>query len=154
MSSQRYSRQSRLREFEFSGLPSPPTVILDINCDTVYAPTNDGKIAGRIGVAKHRDGKAFLTYKERDVHYYRKGDGYAISKGILTYLTRNTVYHIIMYESERNRTLEFGIGQYVEDGRRVQHAPSGDPQVYVPENEARHIWHDHNPEMDVRGGSS
>lgn len=144
------SRQCRLDEFDARGLPDAPLVILDINADTVHAPTGDGKVAGHIGPVKHRSGNAYIARKERDKHRYRKGGGYAVSKKILTYLMRHSVHHLIWYEAERNRALEFGIAQYVENGRRVAHAPKGDPQVYVPDTEARHVWIDHCPVLDVR----
>lgn len=147
------SKQTRLDQFEPGGLPDPPLVILDINCDTVYAPTNDGKIAGHIGPVKHRRGRAFVSRRTRQEHYYRDGGGYAISKSILGYLTRHTAHHIIMHETDRSTALEFGIAQYVEDGQRVEHAPRGDPQVYVPKSDARHTWQNHDPVLDVRGGS-
>lgn len=144
------ARQARLREFGEDGLPDPPLVILDVNAETVYAPGGDGKVAGHIGVARGRDGKAYVSRKNPERHRYWKGGGYALSRKILKLLMRKGVHHLLWYEHERNRVLEFGISDYKERGRRVKHAPPGDPQVYVPDNEARHVWLEHAPILDAR----
>jgi len=147
--SSRRARQARLREFEGSGLPPAPRVIIDANADTVYAPSGDGKVAGHIGIEKHRGGNAYVAYKDRAKHYYHKGGGYALSKGILTYLMRESV-HSMYWVENGEKTYEYGIKQYVEDSQRVQHAPIGDPQVYVPCKDARHVWWNHDAKWDVR----
>lgn len=147
-------RQTRLDEHRGGGMPDPPLVIVDRNADTVHAPRSreddtGGKVAGYIGPIKNRDGMAYVSRKVRTKHRYRKGGGYALSKKILHYLM-NRAHHLVWYEAERNRTLEFSIRQYVEDSERVKHAPAGDPQVYVPDTEARHIWPDHTGLLDAR----
>lgn len=153
MSSARVTHWQRtLDEFDEDGLPDKPLVIIDVNAETVRSPTGNGNIVGRIGPCKNREGYAFITRRDRREHYYRRGGGYALSKKLLHYLL-NQVYHIMIHEKRRNRTLEFGIAQYVEDAERVQHAPKGDPQVCVPVEDARHVWHDYNAEFDVRGGA-
>lgn len=151
----RFNRQTRLDEHQNGGLPDPPLVIIDRNAEPVYAPRSrdddtGGKVAGYIGAIKNRDGTAYVSRKVRSEHYYRKGRGYALSKKILHYLMTKDVHHLIWYESERNRTLEFGIRQYVEDSERVKYAPAGDPQVYVPSKDARHIWVGHMGLLDAR----
>lgn len=143
------AHQKRLTEFGPDGLPPTPRVIIDVNADTVHAPTGNGKVAGHIGIDKHRGGNAYVAYKERTTHYYRKGGGYALSKKILFYLTKNDV-HTLYWVEDGETTYEFGIRQYVEESDRVQHAAGGDPQVYVPNADARHIWHDHNALWDTR----
>jgi len=149
MMARQTARQARLREFDRGSLPPQPVVIVDINADTVYAPSGDGKVAGHIGIDKHRAGSAYVAHKDKSKHHYRKGGGYALSKGILTYLMRNDV-HTLYWVENGETTYEFGIKQYVEDSNRVQHAPAGDPQVYVPNEDARHIWWNHDAKWDTR----
>lgn len=144
------ARQCRLTEFDADGLPTPPVVILDVNAEPVRAPTGDGTVAGHIGAVKHRGGRAYVSRKVRSKHHYWTGGGYALSVKILHYLMRQGVHHLIWYETENNRTLEYGISQYVEDGEPVRYAPKDDPQVCVPDDDARHFWLDHTPVLDAR----
>jgi hypothetical protein len=159
--SNRWSRQTRLGQYDAGGLPSAPHVVLDVNCVPIDAPSNDDqtderKLAGHVGVDKDRDGWSYVSRKIRGDHLYRKKKGYAMSTRILHRLQTmskpvNTLY---WWEDRRNMTYEFSIEQYADPTTRmrVHDAPRGDRQVVVPLSEAEHVWHDHCPIIDTRRG--
>jgi hypothetical protein len=145
--------QRHLGEFEYGGLPDKPVVIIDANSTAVRVPTDKTKLAGRIGIDKKRGGKAYVSHKKRQKHYYRKKGGYAISIQILNRLMNeaHTLYWVEHTRGDTHpTTYEFGIKQYVEESDKVEHASVGDPQVIVSNEDARHIWPDHDAEADLR----
>lgn len=145
--------QSSLSEYDDGDRPEPPRVIIDVNVNEIRAPSDNTKLAGKIGIDKRKKGKAYISHKKRGRHLYRKKQGYAISTRIL-HILNNRVHTLYWVEHDHSSThpttYEFSLDQYLEDALGVKHAPENDPQVVLPNDEANHIWPNHNPEHDVR----
>lgn len=152
MATHGFNRQTVLPEYADGELPRPPRVILDHGVtEAVRAPTDASKIAGHIGVDKHREGLSYVSRKVRSRHFYRKGGGYAISKGIITFLRNKGVQNLYFYEEGSRTCYEFRRTQFERDARPVKHAPRDDPQVVLALGDARAVWPNHgDPKLDYR----
>jgi hypothetical protein len=139
---------------ETDGAPDhPPIVKLTTAAEAIRPPAKPGKIAGWVGRDDER-GKTFVSLKDREKHYYRVGEGYALSLKIVGMLQARDVQTVVIYEMDEGRTLVFNLAQFA-GGDEVEHAPDGDPQHYVPESAALEEWTDAgNPVLDVRSSGS
>jgi hypothetical protein len=107
-------------------------------------------ICGYIGKDSLR-GWCFVSRKVRETHYYRVGEGYAMSCAVIGKLQYHDVEFVVFWESDEHRTLVFRLDQYAS-GDDVAHAPNDDPQQYVPESAALEVWENvPDPKVDIRG---
>lgn len=120
----------------------------------VPAPTAPDKPAGFVGRARNRsteNGRGAVCYSTRrkGYHFYREGEGYAISDSILARLDRIDASLIFAHEADTGDVYEFPLRTYL-NGDPVperQLLDENDPQTYVPIDEARYVWRDHHSKM-------
>lgn len=113
----------------------------------------DTRLAGFICWMRHRRMRCYSSWR-RAFHYYREGEGYAISAEVLARARQHDASRVVIHEAEDHGddAFEYGMDQwlnadFVEEGHL---ADSDDPQRYLPEDEAMHTWPGHAPELFVR----
>ncbi len=109
----------------------------------VWSPTAPSKPAGFVGKDRRRDYKVYTT-RRKPYHFYREGNGYAVSNSILSTLAETGVSRIIFHTADGEDVYEFATRQYVQDAEQVpEHEllDEDDPQAYVPVDEARNVWY-------------
>mgnify|MGYP000480479596 CR=1 FL=1 len=88
----------------------------------------------RVGIIK---GDKYITRRNADLHYFRKYDGYGISKAILELLKTLMVYKIVIIEEgdKGERLLVSSIHDWFENGLAYDYKlPNGDidTQIVLP----------------------
>lgn len=108
----------------------------------VWSPTADSKPVGFAGYDRRREHRVYTT-RRKSYHYYRKGEGYAISDRIIDMLARSPTARIVVWEASSGDAYEFKTRQYADGGSEVPERElldDDDPQTYVPTSEAMHTW--------------
>lgn len=129
-----------LDDFGTDSTPLPP------KCERkaiIQSPIH-GKIAGFVCKELNRPMKVYTT-RRFGSHYYRNGDGYAISDSILRKLRRYDIPRVFVHDGhgERDHVWEFQTRQYIEEGKSVpshELQDESDPQTYVPLDEYLYLW--------------
>jgi hypothetical protein len=112
----------------------------------VWSPTAEGKPAGFVGRDRARGYKIY-TSRRKPYHFYRAGDGYALSDAIIRRLSRGDIERILFHTYDDSSdtagdVYEFTVRQFV-DGESVPREDlldQTDPQTYVPLPDARNAW--------------
>jgi hypothetical protein len=121
----------------------PPVVERKNNVLVIH--NDERRLAGFIGRDLAHDRIVYTTLRH-DHHYYRKGDGYAISESALRTIGRVEAERVIVHEAEGSSVYVFDADDY--RGRTAQPVPEADlddpddPQVYVPQSEAIAVFDD------------
>ena len=118
----------------------------------VWSPTSPNKPAGFLGYDRRREVKVY-TSRRKDYHYYRSGDGYAISDSILAKLDRAGVPRILLWAADTGDVFEYASHQYRKDAEPVpDHAllDEDDPQRYCPLDAAMNTWTDIGERLHVQ----
>lgn len=110
----------------------------------VPAPDMEGT-AGVLGVLDNEK-RAYMTPRNRDAHYFRKHQGYAVSDKILNELQRQGVLRVLVRETDTGDVIEYEVAQFLNDGIPVAEE-YGDPQTCVPEEQAR-VWSGHAEDLE------
>jgi len=108
----------------------------------VWSPTDDSIPVGFVGRDRRR-GVDVYTTRRKAYHYYRKGEGWAISNSILKRLERTGIGRILVHTAEEGDVQEFLTRDYVDFGEPVPRddlIDDDDPQRFVPDDEARNEW--------------
>lgn len=113
-----------------------PNVIRE---NAVKHPKKDVKV-GYVGYDKVYDEKVFTTLRDRNRHYYRKGEGYAISEKILSTLRANAVEKIYVHEKNSGDVYQFTLEQFLA-GPKLEHMAE-DTQRLVKDDDATDYWED------------
>lgn len=113
-----------------------------------YIKTDQKRLVGFMCYDHARGMRAYTTRRSR-FHFYRNGEGYAISERILDYLAQLDVEHIFIHEKPREHdtdhspdAFEFRTDQY-RFGERVPESElqnEDDTQRYVPVDDAIRMW--------------
>lgn len=142
--------------YDYAGR-NPPEVTLR---DLLRHPNDRTSVIGHIGFDGPRDEFAALFPREREEHYYRKFDGYAISEKILREVRARGVSSIYIIEQDNDHQfLEFDPADFYtsslcvaysteldtvvegEDAvRAADDTTFADRQRIVPEIQARTTW--------------
>lgn len=129
-----------LGEFGVYGAEDAPPLVH--RKGVVWSPTSPSKPAGFVGYDRRREHRVYTT-RRKGYHYYREGEGYAISDSILDLLGKAHVARVVAWESESGDAYEFQTRQYTENASTVpdrELLDEDDPQSYVPASEALHVW--------------
>lgn len=118
----------------------------------VWSPTDDDIPVGFVGRDRRR-GLDVYTTRRKPYHFYREGEGWAISWEILDRLRQTGISRILVHlaedyenypgEANPGDVLEFTTREYVEFGQPVPKdnlIDESDSQRYVPQSEARNRW--------------
>jgi hypothetical protein len=112
-----------------------------------YIETDERRLVGFMCYEHNRSMRAYTTRRSR-FHYYRNGEGYAISEAIIDYLAQLDVDHIFIHEKPRDdpdfepdafefRTRQYRFGENVPESELYD---DQDAQVYVPVADAIRTW--------------
>lgn len=112
-----------------------------------YIKTDQKRLVGFMCYEHNRGMRAYTTRRSR-FHYYRNGEGYAISDDILDYLAQLDVDHIFIHEKPRDdpdfepdayefRTDQYRFGETVPESELYD---DQDTQRYVPVDDAIRKW--------------
>lgn len=112
----------------------------------VLQSPHTGKIAGFICRELNRPMKVYTSRRWRS-HFYRNGNGYAISDSILKRCYQHQVSRVIIHDGDEEHSFtawEFPLKQYRTDGKAVPDSvndnPRSDPQTYVDIEDHLHEW--------------
>jgi len=110
-----------------------------------------GKIAGFLGHEKHRDLQCYTTLRHWG-HYYRNGDGWAISDSILGTIDDIGATLIFIHDGTEadDDVYEFRAADYLDRGDSVPEEDLNDPddpQTVVPEDMAQMVWENHADDL-------
>jgi hypothetical protein len=82
-------------------------------------------------------GRAYLTYRERSRHYYRKAAGYAVSDEVLSHLFDGGVKSIIVVETDTDVVYEYDAALFRPGSAVAVRLDHDDAQTCVPTRLAR-----------------
>lgn len=109
------------------------------------------RLVGFVGYDRRRDFRVY-TSRRSDYHFYREGDGYAISQSAIEQAHSVDVSRVLVHEkNDPHAVYEFPLREYVM-GSKVQHGhlqDGDDTQRYVPVETAMNEWDGHAEEMFV-----
>lgn len=111
------------------------------------------RLAGFICWMHHRRMHCYSSWRT-SYHYYREGEGYAVSAELLARARGHDAKRVVIHEAENHGddVWEYGMDQwfdadFIEEGHL---ADSDDPQRYLPTDEAMYEWDGHAPDLFVR----
>lgn len=122
----------------------PPT-FLQTPKTAIRAPDPQTGTAGELRTAAEGGGVFYVSERRRDKHFFRKYQGYGISKNILQRIWEQGIRRCLIVEPPRDdhpegRTYQYRLATFADGEHRHTVDNEGDVQYIVPVEYAERTW--------------
>lgn len=112
---------------------------------SIEAPDPQSGIAGWLRKKVDENILYYVSERRRFKHFFRKHQGYAISKTILSNIWKRGVRVALMLEEPRadypeGRTIKYRLSTFADSQKRAEVDNEGDVQYVVPVADADRVW--------------
>lgn len=106
--------------------------------DSIFIPAQ-GSVVGSIYHCEEYDEDVYVSLKENNKHFFRKGNGYAISVEAIDRLQEQDIEYMFFIEKDEGDVYRFTVSQYA-DGEYFDESWTPDPQRCVDISDCDRVW--------------